>query len=424
LESQQKNIALVQFNSVQKLLRKILAHNQFYRHKLDGLNLDKNSLSDLLNTIPFTTKQELVEDQQKFPPFGTNLTFPLDHYVRYNQTSASSGSPLRWLDTIEDWQWIIHNWLTVYEKVGVNQSDRIFFAFSFGPFLGFWGAFDAAFSLGCLSIPGGGMSSVTRLHMILDNEATVLCCTPTYAIHLGEIALNEDFDLHKSKIKTIIVAGEPGGCIAATREKIEKLWPGSSVFDHHGMTEVGPVSYQCPHYKGILRIIESKYIAEVIDPVSFFPVDVGTVGELVLTTLGRYGSPLLRYRTGDLVKQIHAPVQDSEVDAFALDGGILGRADDSVSIKGVNVYPGAFEQIIRKFDEIAEYRVLYSTTPMKTDIELQIEPDGKNKNNEYLADQVQKQLNATLFLRIPVTIMKEGDLPRYEMKAKRWIRKE
>jgi phenylacetate-CoA ligase len=123
------------------------------------------------------------------------------------------------------------------------------------------------------------------------------------------------------------------------------------------------------------------------------------------------------------VKKIHLPLHDEKYDEFALEGGILGRSDDSISIKGVNIYPGAVEQILRKFDEIIEYRVLLSATPERTDIELQIEPDQANQNNKLLADQVQKQLNAALSIRIPVEIMKPGDLPRFEMKSKRWIRK-
>ncbi len=419
--SSSSNIESLQFQSFKNLLEKILPDNQFYNQKLAGSDLNQSNLDQLLKNIPLTTKGELVENQQNYPPYGTNLTYPIEKYVHYHQTSASSGRPMRWLDTADDWSWIIENWKRVFDKAGIGKGDRIFFAFSFGPFLGFWSAFYAAQSCGFLSIPGGGMSTVTRLHMIFENETTTLCCTPTYAIHLGEVAALEKFNLEESKIRTIIVAGEPGGSIKATRDKIKKLWPGSSVVDHHGMTEVGPVSYQCPFHEGILRVMESRYIAEVIDPATHRKVDIGNIGELVLTTLGRSGSPLLRYRTGDLVKRVHIPVPDKDSDDFALEGGILGRADDSVSVKGVNVYPGAFEKILRKFDEIAEYRVCLTTIDQQTDIELQIEPDVKHKNNEQLIDRIQKQLNAALSLRVPVSIMKQGELPRFEMKAKRWV---
>jgi phenylacetate-CoA ligase len=415
------NLEIHQFSTLGFVLNNIVPDNKFYSNKLSKFDLNKSTLSELLDTIPFTTKAELVEDQQKNPPYGTNLTYPISNYIHYHQTSASSGSPLRWLDTKEDWQWVIENWVTVYNKAGLKRGDRLFFAFSFGPFLGFWSAFSAAQSLGYLTIPGGGMSTVSRLHMIFENEATILCCTPTYAIRLGEVAALENFNLEQSKVKTIIVAGEPGGSIKATRDKIKKLWPGSTIVDHHGMTEVGPVSYQCPYHEGNLRIMESRYIAEVIDPATNERVEQGKVGELVLTTLGRSGSPLLRYRTGDLVKRVHLPVSDEDVDEFALEGGILGRADDSVSVKGVNVFPGAFEKILRRFDEIIEYRVCLTTTGQQTNIELQIETDVQNQTNNDLIDQIQKQLNAALSIRVPITVMNPEKLPRFEMKAKRWV---
>ena len=416
-----KSLEGEQYKSLQFVLKNILPTNKFYKNKLRHSDLDQSNLETLLKTIPFTTKQELVRDQQNFPPYGTNLTYSIEEYIHYHQTSASSGSPLRWLDTKDDWEWISQNWMTVFTKSGVTKGDRIFFAFSFGPFLGFWSAFYAAQKSGLLAIPGGGMSSVSRLHMIAGTGATVLCCTPTYAIRLGEVAKEEKIDLKKSKIQKIIVAGEPGGSITATREKIKGLWPESQIIDHHGMTEVGPVSYQLPDQEGILRIMESRYIAEIIEPETLLPVKRGSVGELVLTTLGRIGSPLLRYRTGDLVKQTTVRNNLDEKVDIALEGGILGRSDDSVSIKGVNVYPGAFEQILRMFEEITEYRVLVNTTDQQNKIKLQIEADSKNQNNKKLIEKVQKQINATLSIRIPIILMNEGELPRFEMKSKRWI---
>ncbi|MEO7299966.1 MAG: thiamine phosphate synthase, partial [Verrucomicrobiota bacterium] len=138
--------------------------------------------------IPFTTKQELVADQQKIPPFGSNLTFPLENYTRFHQTSGTTGTPLRWLDTPESWNWMVENWVEVFRAAGVEATDKIYFAFSFGPFIGFWLAFDAGQKIGTLCVPGGGLSSESRLKAILENEITVLCCTPTYALRLAEVA--------------------------------------------------------------------------------------------------------------------------------------------------------------------------------------------------------------------------------------------
>src|SRR5262249_29095734 len=240
--------------------------------------------------IPFTTKRELIEDQRANPPYGSNLTFPLSRYTRFSQTNGTTGTPLRWLDTPESWDWMCGNWRRVFEAADVHAGDRIFFAFSFGPFLGFWVAFDAATRMGCLAVPGGGMRSSARLHAILDNRITVLCCTPTYALRLGESAREENIDISQSNVGKIIVAGEPGGSIKSTQSRIEALWPHARVIDHHGMTEVGPVTYACPRRERVLHVIEDSYFAEIIDPITGRAAERG---ELVLTNLGRIGSPLI-----------------------------------------------------------------------------------------------------------------------------------
>src|SRR5580700_4703139 len=281
-----------------ELLSAVLPGNPFYAAKLRGFSPDAN-----LASLPFTRKQELIDDQIAHPPYGSNLTYPLSRYTRFCQTSATTtGTPMRWLDTPENWDWMIGNWLRVYQSASVTAGDRIFFAFSFGPFAGFWIGFDAAVRLGCLAIPGGGMRSAARLRAILENSATVLCCTPTYAIRLAEVAAEENIDLAASRIRAVIVAGEPGGSVPATRAQISRLWRGARVVDHHGMTEVGPVSYGCPARPDVLHVIADSYIAEIIDPLTLQPVPRGVTGELVLTNLGRLGSPLIRYRTGDIVR--------------------------------------------------------------------------------------------------------------------------
>ncbi|HVF10991.1 MAG TPA: AMP-binding protein, partial [Abditibacteriaceae bacterium] len=299
---------------------------------------------------------------------------------------------------------------------------RIFFAFSFGPFLGFWTAFEAAARRGCLCVPGGGLSSTGRLQAIIDNGITVLCCTPTYAIRLAEVAAQEKIDLTQAKIKTIIVAGEPGGSIPATRARIESLWPGARVFDHYGMTEIGPVSFECPLRQGVLHIIESAYYPEVIDPQTRQPVSPGETGELVLTNLGRLGSPLLRYRTGDNVKRAASlPCLCGRYD-LALEGGILGRTDDMVVVRGVNVYPGAVEDVVRAFSEVVEYRVEIRTAETLSELKIHIEPSPTCQDAARLARQLESALRVAFALRVPVTVAPAGSLPRFDMKAKRWVR--
>ena len=414
--SSRQEIEASQLQQLQALLKVLLPANPFYTRKL-GDSLSIESLANFSQRVPFTTKSEIVRDQNETPPYGTNRTFPLETYTRFNQTSATTGNPLRWLDTPQSWDWMLGCWNEVLAAANVNSGARIFFAFSFGPFLGFWTAFEAAAKRGCLCIPGGGLSSEGRVRAIIDNEASVLCCTPTYAIRLGETA---SFKTGESPVRTIIVAGEPGGSIAGVRHRIEELWPGARVFDHHGMTEIGPVTFECPARSGVLHIIEHGYYSEIVDPQNGAPVATGETGELVLTNLGRTASPLVRYRTGDLVRRCATEGCECGRSDMALEGGILGRLDDMIIVRGVNVFPGAVEEIVRRFPEVTEYQVEIDARDALPQMCLHIETSS---NADAVAKSIEDALRAALTLRVPVNVAPENSLPRFEMKAKRWVRR-
>jgi len=418
-------IAAGQLEQLRSLLAELFPANKFYSRKLQdrGVTFDIASLEDFSARFPFTTKQELVEDQLRHPPFGTNLTYPLKRYTRYHQTSGTTGSPLRWLDTPESWDGMLESWTEVFRAAGVGAGDRVFFAFSFGPFIGFWMAFESAARLGCLVVPGGGLSTLARLRMMLDNGVTVLCCTPTYALRLAEVATKEKVDLSELRLSTIVVAGEPGGSIPVVRSELQSYWPGARIFDHHGMTEVGPVSYECPARPGVLHIIESAYLAEVIDPVTGKPTVPGQTGELILTTLGRTGSPLLRYRTGDLVK-CEAPGETCKCgrSQLTLAGGILGRADDMVIVRGVNIYPAAVDEIIRACGDVTEYQVQVSAERTLSELSVTVEPAPGCSDTGALAGRLANDFKNAFGLRVRVITTATGTLPRFEMKAKRWVK--
>ena len=173
----------IQSERLRGLLAEVAPCNPFYARKLTAAAIAPSSIQSLadLRRLPFTTKAELLEDQEAHPPYGTDLTFPLDLYNRFHQTSGTSGQPLRWLDTPASWSWLLDGWAIMYRIAGLRPGDRLFFPFSFGPFLGFWTAFEAAARIGYLCLPGGGMSSVARLRFLIENQATVVLCTPTYA---------------------------------------------------------------------------------------------------------------------------------------------------------------------------------------------------------------------------------------------------
>jgi phenylacetate-CoA ligase len=266
------------------------------------------------------------------------------------------------------------------------------------------------------------MRSAARLRTIIETSATVLCCTPTYAIRLAEIAAEENIDLGASAVRVLIVAGEPGGSVPATRSHIAKLWHGARVIDHHGMTEIGPVSYGCPECPGVLHVIEDSYIAEVIDPVTGQPLPRGSTGELVLTNLGRLGSPLIRYRTSDMVQAASGERCVCGSTDLALDGGILGRTDDMLVVRGVNVYPSAVDNILRGFEAVTEYRVEIQNHRTLPELSIQVEADPANTQDSILTHRLEAALTNAFALRIPVSLVPSGSLPRFEMKARRWVR--
>ena len=365
-----------------------------------GNAFQRDRIANGWSGVPFTTKADLVADFAAHPPYGSNLTFPRARYTHFCQTSGTTGAPLAILDTPESWDWMLGNWQRIYRESGVLPGDGIYFAFSFGPFLGFWTAFEAAAKYGALCIPGGGLSSAARLRAMSVHRPRVLCCTPTYALHLADVARKEGIEV---RVEKIIVAGEPGGSIPSVRERMSAAWGGAEVVDHYGMTEVGPVAFQKTGEPGALHIIEESYFAEVIDPHTLAPVADGELGELVLTSLGRIAWPLLRYRTGDLVRRWGS----------ALEGGIIGRADDMVVVRGVNIYPSAVDAVVRQIPQIIEYRVTVWKRSEMTELAIEIESTDVDA-----AAQLERALSESFSLRIPVALV--DTLPRFELKAHRW----
>ncbi|MBI2371898.1 MAG: AMP-binding protein [Deltaproteobacteria bacterium] len=416
---EREGFRVYQLRRLRRMLKVVLAQNPFYRRKLEAHGLTPGKVTRLrdVEALPFTTKAEIAEDQLAHPPYGTNLTYPLERYVRFHQTSGSTGKPIRWLDTAECWEWWNRCWGFVYKGVGVGPGDRLYFAFSFGPFIGFWSSFDTAPLVGALAIPGGGQDSLQRLHALIENECTVLLCTPTYALRLAQVAREHGIDIAGSAIRTLILAGEPGASIPAVKRRIETAW-GARCYDHSGMTEVGALSFECEAQSGGIHLIESEFIGEVLNPETGEPVKEGARGELVVTNLGRLGMPLIRYRTGDLVELTRERCPCGR--SFArLMGGILGRTDDMIVVRGINVFPSAIESILREFPEIEEYRVEVRREREMDEIAIQIEL--RQGAAAGLSEQVTNAIKRGLNITPRIHLAAPGSLPRFELKARRFV---
>ncbi len=372
-----------------------------------------------LGDLPVCSKQDLVTDQAAHPPYGSNFSQPLSSYTRLHQTSGTTGHPLRWLDTPEAWSNVLDAWSQIFRIAGVESSDVFAFPFSFGPFIGFWAAFEGAVAAGHLSVPGGGLSSAARLRMIEDNRATVVCCTPTYALRLAEVASEEGVELSSGSVRMLIVAGEPGGSVSGVRDAIESAW-GARVIDHWGMTELGPMAVECAESPGGMHILETECVAEVVDPESLEPVAVGEQGELLITTLRRIGSPVLRYRTGDLVVVDPDPCACGRA-LLRLRGGILGRGDDMITVRGNNVFPSSIEAVIRSVDGVAEFRVIVGTRNAMDSLTVEIEP-SEGVEPGLVVESVATAIRETFSFAADVRAVAVGSLPRFELKGRRFVR--
>lgn len=409
-----------QLDKLRRMLQIILPGNDFYRKKFSACATSDIDSLEKLKQFPFTTKAELVEDQLLHPPFGTDLTFSPNQYIRVHQTSGTTGNPLYWLDTEESWDWWAECWKEIFQAAGLRSDDRIFFAFSFGPFIGFWAGWEGARKLGALAISGGSQSTGQRIKSILDHQATVLVCTPTYALHMATEAEKAGINLARdSSIRITIHAGEPGANIPSTKKRIADVW-GAQCFDHPGATEVGAFGFECEAQPGGVHINESEFIAEVLNPNTGEAIAEGEQGELVITNLGRIGSPVIRYKTGDLVQPSAQPCPCGRPFVL-LDGGVLGRVDDMIVIRGVNVFPSAIENIMREFPQVEEFRIETFEKESLRQLKLILDPRS-DQAAQGLEEKVGQRLRERIGLRPQVELVTPGTLPRFELKAKRFFK--
>ena len=386
------------------LLETVLAGNAFQRARIGAPRP--------LGELPLTTKAELLADQAAHPPFGTNLSFPPERYTHLHQTSGSTGATLRVLDTPDDWAWWRRQLGRVLVAAGVGAHDRVALAHSFGPYVQFWASYEGAQEAGALVIPLGGMDSLQRLETMHQYGATVLLCTPSYALHLARVAGEHGLEGALAPVARVICTGEPGASMPAVRERIEAAW-GARCLDHAGASEVGSLAYPCAEHGG-LHLFEDEYVCEVLHPDGTEPVAEGATGELVVTALSRTGFPVIRYRTGDIVERRAAPCPAGH-DGMWLPQGILGRVDDMVVIRGMNVFPSAIEEILRRSGGAGEFSITFYNDPHAMD-EVKVEVELAHARE---AREIQARLRQALGLRVRIVPVAPGILPTYTGKARR-----
>jgi phenylacetate-CoA ligase len=391
------------------LLAQIVESNAFQRERLGVTHL--SDLSELAG-LPLTHKDDLLADQAANPPFGTNLTYELGRYTHVHQTSGTTGQTLRVLDTPEDWEWWTRGLARVLRATGVGAGDRVVLTYSFGPYVPYWATYAGVGAVGAMVIPLGGMDSVQRLQTMRDYAATAIACTPSYALHLAQVAHRRGLAGALESVQRVVCTGEPGGSLPAVRDRIESEW-GARCFDHAGLTEVGSFAYPCDAAGG-LHLAEDEFICELLDPHDGAPVAPGAEGQLVVTALGRAGFPVIRYATGDVVDHHAEPCPAGHPGRW-LPRGILGRTDDMVVIRGMNVFPSAIEQILRESQGVGEFRITFYTDPRAMD-EIKIEVE---LSQPLEAREIQARMRQRLGLRVRLVPVRPGILPEQLGKARR-----
>jgi phenylacetate-CoA ligase len=393
------------------LLKLVAPTNAFQRERVGGIRL---AGLDELPGLPLTHKDDLIADQAASPPFGTNLTFPVERYTHVHQTSGATGATLRVLDTHDDWAWWELCLSRVLEAAGIGRDDRVALAYSFGPYVHFWATYAGVGTLGAMVLPLGGMDSVQRLETMHEYGATALACTPSYALHLANIAERHGLAGSLASLERVVCAGEPGASIPAVRERIETAL-GVRCLDHAGSSEAGAFARPCDAAGG-LHLAEDEFICELVDPHTREPVPCGGEGELVVTALGRVGFPVIRYATGDIVDHVAEPCPAGHPGRW-LPRGILGRTDDMVVIRGMNVFPSAIEQILRESPGVGEFRITFYADPRAMD-EIKVEVELAQPLE---ARAIQARLRQRLGLRVRIVPVKPGILPPQLGKARRVV---
>ncbi|MDQ2904981.1 MAG: phenylacetate--CoA ligase family protein [Chloroflexota bacterium] len=423
-----EDLQTLQFLKLRRLCEWAYTNSPFHRRKFDEAGFKPEQLKSLndMRRIPFMTREEWMDSLVETPMFGNIVATDQHNAIRYHLTSGTSGrTPIRVLDSMKDWDWIAEMWCYGLWGFGVRPEDSVYFAFGYGSFIGFWGAHYCCEKLGALVIPGGAQTTEARIKQIVEMGSTVVCSTPTYALHLWQKAHEMGIDLAKdSKVNKVILSGEPAGSIPAVKRQLEEAW-GAKCGDTAGMTELGTIMiFECSHQPGGTHIIEDHFIEEVLNPNSDEPVGYGELGERVVTSFGRGFIPVIRYRTRDMVMKVPASTCDCGRTWDLYSGGIRGRWDDMKLIRGTNVYPRAVESIVREYSAIDEFQIYLwrkDNIQDEIDVKLELKPGREQEWHDLHRALVKDLSNAHEGLRFNVIRMDHGTLPHFELKAKRLV---
>src|SRR5690606_37161157 len=334
---------------------------------------------DDLRMLPLVATDDYVASLEESPTWGSALAAPLSEVrrVHFSSGTTSSPTPVCWTQSDLD------RWTDLYARAAYSQGTRdtdVFQClFTYTWFVGGLGFTSGYGRVGATVIPGGAAETARQIETIFRVGTTAVAGTPSFMLYLADTAEAMGRPLRESAVRSVTVGGEPGGAVPATRARIEQLW-GARCYDGYGSLEFQPIAWECAEQAGG-HLPEDFAYAEVLDPDTHEPVPDGTPGVLVLTHLDKRATPLVRWWTGDVVVRDSTPCACGRTLA-RLPGGVIGRADDMLVIKGVNLFPSAVEDVVRRTEDVVgEYRIVLDddvtdrTTGALTAIKLRVEAD-------------------------------------------------
>ncbi|MGC3965344.1 MAG: phenylacetate--CoA ligase [Rhodocyclaceae bacterium] len=372
-----------------------------------------------LRRFPFVDKAVERARQLAAPLLGDMRAVPERDIVFVSASSGSTGVPTLSPFTAQDFDTFQDAQARLFWAAGMRPSDRYVHALNFTLFVGGPDVIGAQ-KLGALCFWAGTVPSDRLLFILREFQPTVTWTTPSYAWHLGEAARAQGIDPARDlAVRRIIVAGEPGGSIPATREAIERLW-NAQLFDFYGISDIyGACAGMCEARDG-LHLIEDDILLEVLDPRTGEPVPDGTPGEMVLTTLTKRARPMIRFRTGDVITADHSPCRCGRTHVRIK---VIGRIDDMFIVNGVNVFPSDVESVIRSIPGLTgEFRITLTDDKHLTRYALEVERGQSAQSDALLVERIVHDAKTRLGVRpSSVLILEEGTLPRSTHKARRVV---
>ena len=415
-----EKIRAIQLKNLRKLVEYSQTNSILYQDRLKDINPEDIRTIEDVKQIPLLEKEDLrlaQEDKSNFL-FGDVLGVPSERVNHFRQTSGTTGKPVYVPESSESWSWRTEIWCHILWMAGFRDTDRVFIPFGYNVYVAFWEGHYAAEKLGCMVVPGGALDTKGRINKILEVKATGLLNTPTYGMHLAEVARKMGLDPRDFGIQRMICAGEP--MPQATRRYLESLWE-TEVYDHIGGTEPCAWAGMCFQRKG-LHIMEPYFLVEILDlKTQSREVEVGELGVAVVTPLGRRSFPMIRFNTKDIVRKGEADCDCGRTSMMIEE--VAGRADDLCKIRGVLFTPVSVEELLRaEFSQIGEYEISVERQGVMDTISLKFETleEIEEAPMRMLVAQLAERLKVRTNLRFNLQPVKYRDLPRYTLKAKRF----